>query len=84
MGKKVSSEVERHCQMVDDLTLDFEERSKQCDDGFGLERARHWFSEAIKQGTIRMYENIVNMLESAIFHMEEANRHLKKLDQSTD
>jgi len=48
MGKKVSSEVERHCQMVDDLTLDFEERSKQCDDGFGLERARHWFSEAIK------------------------------------
>ena len=66
--------------MVDDLTSEFEERCKKSNDTFNLERARQWFGEAIKQGTLRLYENVVNMLESAIYHMEEANKKLKKME----
>ena len=38
-----------------------------------LQRAQVWFLEAIQQTTVEMYERIVVMLESALFHQNEAS-----------
>ena len=38
-----------------------------------LQRAQVWFLEAIQQTTVEMYERIVTMLESAVFHQNEAS-----------
>lgn len=39
-----------------------------------LQRAQVWFLEAIQQTTVDMYERIVVMLESALFHQNDASQ----------
>eukprot|EP00347_Sterkiella_histriomuscorum_P000635 403375084 len=41
-----------------------------------LQRAQVWFLEAVKTCTFEMYEQTINMLESAVYHMEEAQTKL--------
>ena len=41
-----------------------------------LQRAQVWFLEAIKQSAFEMYESTITMLESAVYHMEEAQNNL--------
>ena len=38
-----------------------------------LQRAQVWFLEAVQQTTVDMYERIVVMLESALFHQNDAS-----------
>ena len=38
-----------------------------------MQRAQVWFLEAVQQTTVDMYERIVVMLESALFHQNDAS-----------
>ena len=40
--------------------------------------------EAIKHSTMELYETTITMLESAVFHMEEAQNTINDLSQSLD
>lgn len=43
-----------------------------------LQRAQIWFLEAVQQTTVDMYERIIVMLESAVYHQQEASSTLQE------
>ena len=43
-----------------------------------------WFLEAIKHSTMELYETTITILESAVFHMEEAQNTLNDLTQTLE
>ncbi|CDW72654.1 UNKNOWN [Stylonychia lemnae] len=45
-----------------------------------VQRAQIWLLEAVKQCTFEMYETSITMLESAVYHMEDAQNKLGEVD----
>lgn len=41
------------------------------------EYASHWLVEAVKQAGFDLYEKTITILESAVYHMEDAKNLLK-------
>ena len=56
--------------VLDHINADKKQREMEL---LQLQRAQVWFLEAIQQTTVDMYERIVVMLESALFHQNEAS-----------
>ena len=56
--------------VMDHMNVDKKQREMEL---LQLQRAQVWFLEAIQQTTVDMYERIVVMLESALFHQHEAS-----------
>ena len=42
------------------------------------QQASQWLIEAVKQAGFDLYEKTITILESAIFHMEDAQEHIPK------
>lgn len=82
MGKKMSTEVERVCQSFEFLLVEYKQRL-QSDEGSiegdaqRREYAANWLIEAVKQAGFDLYEKTITILESAVFHMEDAKNLLK-------
>ena len=60
--------------VLDHINADKKQREMEL---LQLQRAQVWFLEAIQQTTVDMYERIVVMLESALFHQNEASSILQ-------
>lgn len=69
MGKKLSNEIEKACQSFEFLILEYNKRLAQENDHI---EASHWLIEAVKHSGFDLYEKTITILESAIFHMEDA------------
>ena len=96
MGKKVTNEIERVCQQIDSIIKEYHQRindqtQSQKGASFGfrptdivtLQRCQAWFLEAIKNCNYELYEKSVTMLESAIIHMDEAQKKLNEAEAVT-
>jgi hypothetical protein len=95
LGKRVANEIEKVCQTVDGIIIEYNQRAEgfkfdqtsfggKNTDVLNLQRNQVWFLEAIKHSTMELYETTITMLESAVFHMEEAQTRLGDLTQSLD
>mgnify|MGYP000097025979 FL=1 len=69
MGKKLSHEIEQTCQSYEFLLMEFNQR-------IGQENASQWLVEAVKQAGFDLYEKSITILESAVFHMDDADKAL--------
>ena len=69
MGKKLSNEIEKVCQSFEFLLMEYNRRLAQNQD---YNQASSWLIEAVKQAGFDLYEKTITILESAIFHMEDA------------
>jgi len=80
MGRRMSSEVEKFCQTLDELQGEFNERLSDFGmvNGEHVQRNKHWFVEALRQSSYQLYERLVTMIESAIHHLEEAQRKVRE------
>lgn len=78
MGKKLSNEIEKTCQSFEFLIMEYNKRLAEEADH---KRASHWLIEAVKHSGFDLYEKTITILESAIFHMEDAAQ--KNLDVKT-
>lgn len=94
MGKKMSTEVERVCQSFEFLLVEYKQRLQgipgaggssliQLDDAEQRQEfASSWLVEAVKQAGFDLYEKIITILESAVYHMEDAKNNLRMNKQS--
>ena len=78
MGKKLSTEIEKVCQSYEFLLLEY---NKRLAESANPQQASHWLIEAVKQAGFDLYEKTITILESAIFHMEDANQMIKENSQ---
>ena len=90
MGKKLSNEIEKVCQSYEFLLLEYNQRigasrnfgndtqrSEEIDDNrryLNYESASQWLIEAVKQAGFDLYEKTITILESSIYHMEDAGK----------
>lgn len=79
MGKKLSNEIEKVCQSFEFLLMEYNRRLAQSQDST---RASAWLIEAVKQAGFDLYEKTITILESAIFHMEDAAQNRASQDQA--
>ena len=95
MGKKMSTEVERVCQSFEFLLVEYKQRLQGAPGSEGhqlegeaqrREYASCWLVEAVKQAGFDLYEKVITILESAVYHMEDAKHTLqaKKQAQSSE
>jgi hypothetical protein len=90
MGKKLSNEVEKVCQSYEFLLLEYNQRIGAGQNFTSTERsaneheanrkylnyesASHWLIEAVKQAGFDLYEKTITILESSMYHMEDAGQ----------
>ena len=60
-------------RVLEHITADKKQRTMEM---LQLQRAQVWFLEAVQQTTVDMYERVIVMLESAVFHQQEASTML--------
>jgi hypothetical protein len=70
MGKKLSNEIEQACQSFEFLLMEYSQRLTKGDG----EAASNWLVEAVKQAGFDLYEKSITILESAVFHMDDAEK----------
>jgi len=73
MGKKLSNEIEKVCQSYEFLLQEYNQRVHEAiANNQAANSASTWLIEAVKQAGFELYEKTITILESAIFHMEDA------------
>ena len=76
MGKKLSNEIEKACQSFEFLIMEYNKRISEDND---FNKASHWLTEAVKHAGFDLYEKTITILESAIFHMEDAAQNHQQI-----
>ena len=74
MGKKLTNEIEKVCQSYEFLIMEYHQRQAESTQG----NAQQWLVEAVKQAGFDLYEKTITILESAIFHMEDAQEAMPR------